>query len=95
MSKGYLTYPSDDLIQVGRIVEEELKKFHGKGSGLTISRQKFIYHRVAKRVLVKCHNIPNICFEVILEIVKTRSRIRMCEIKKHNKTVAIMNKKKD
>ena len=85
VSKGYLTYPSDDLIHVGRITEEEFKKFHGKG--LTISRQKFIYHRVAKRVLIKCHNIPDISFEVILEIVKTRTRIRMYEIKKNDKTV--------
>lgn len=81
MSRGKLIYPSDDMIAVSKIVEEEFQKFHLE----FLSSDSFIFDKLTNIIMVRLEkgeallksNIPR---AVIACFVRTRTYFRLKKI---------------
>lgn len=78
MSRGRLIYPSNDMIKLSKIVEEEFQKYHGS----FLSLENYIFNRLTDIVVDRLESESdssklNISRPVIHCLVRTRTYLRL------------------
>lgn len=88
VSRGHLMYPSEELIQLARILDSEFRIIHGE----TLIKEPLIFKRLADVVIENNPNIGNMFpYEIILCMARTRIYIRLRNL---NKKISFLNCKR-
>lgn len=75
ISRGSLLHPNAELWEVAQVLESEFYKMHG----ISLSKDKQIFHDLAHRTIARLQN-TSVPLEVILCLSRTRTYIRLRDL---------------